>query len=113
MEINETKTIENLRKLTALYFNTLKPSTNKTGTYTTQIKMSSYSELGCVITETLKLCIVALDHEAHKTSDTIKTSPIDVALVLEMVLEMFPTDELEILDEINQMLAANSQILNE
>lgn len=97
--------MENLRELTTRYFNTLKPSPDKKGTFTAQIKLSNYSELGCVITEILKLCIVALDHEAHKTSDTIKNSPINVALVLEMVLEMFPTDEFEVLDEINQMLA--------
>lgn len=105
--------MENLRELTMRYFNTLKPSLDKTGTYTAQIKLSNYSELGCVITETLKLCIVALDHEAHKTSDTIKNSPINVALVLEMVLEMFPADEFEILDEINQMLTVNPQSINE
>lgn len=112
MKINETETMENLRKLTAKYFNTLKPSTDKTDTYKAQIKLSNYAELGCVIAETLKLCIVALDQEAHKTSDTIKTSPINVALILEMVLEMFPSDEFEMLDEINQMLAVNSQSLN-
>ncbi|PIF32799.1 hypothetical protein CLU81_3356 [Flavobacterium sp. 9] len=108
METIETKNLERLKKLSALYLNTLKPSNDESETYTVQIKLSNYSELGCLITEILKLCIVALDHDAHKTSETIKTSPINIALVLEMVLEMFPTNEFDVLDEINQMFIADS-----
>ncbi|WP_337968509.1 hypothetical protein [uncultured Flavobacterium sp.] len=108
METIETKNLERLKKLSALYFNTLKASNDESETYTVQIKLSNYSELGCLITEILKLCIVALDHEAHKISETIKTSPINVALVLEMVLEMFPTNEFDVLDEINQMFVGTN-----
>lgn len=113
METNEIEKMENLRKLTASYFSTLKPCNDKKGGYATQIKLANYSELGCIITEILKLCIVALDHDAHKTSDTIKTSPINVSLILEMVLEMFPSDEFEVLDEINQMFIVDPQIVSE
>jgi hypothetical protein len=113
MEINETEKMENLRKLTASYFTTLKPCNDKKGSYAAQIKLTNYSELGCVITEIIKLCIVALDHEAHKTSDTIKNSPINVSLILEMVLELFPSDEFEVLDDINKMFIADSQIVTD
>lgn len=107
METNETQKMEILRKLIARNLNTLRPSNDNTGSYATQIKLLNYSELGCVIAEILKLCIVALDYEANKASNTIKTSQINVALILEMVLEMFPTDEMEILDEINEMFISN------
>lgn len=113
MEINEIKNLERLKKLSALYFSTLKPTDAKSDTNVAQIKLSNYSELGCVIAEILKLCIVALDYDAHKASNTIKTSPINVALILEMVLEMFPTDEMEILDEIYQMFIANPDVIVE
>ena len=113
MQTNEIEKMENLRKLTASYFSTLKPSNDKKGGYTAQIKLANYSELGCIITETIKLCIVALDHHAHRTSNTIKNSPINVSLILEMVLEMFPSDEFEVLDEINKMFISNSQIVTE
>ncbi|MFH6992457.1 hypothetical protein [Flavobacterium sp. FlaQc-48] len=104
METNEIKKLENLRKLTTRYCNTLTPSTDQTGTYTAQIKMVNYYELGCTITEIIKLCIVALEQDAHQTSTTIKYSPINVALVLEMVLEMFPLDEFELITEVNKVL---------
>jgi len=108
MENNEIKKLENLRKLTAKYCNTLTPSNDKTGTHTAQINVLNYYELGCTITEIIKLCIVALEQEAHQTSKTIKYSPINVALVLEMVLEMFPLDEFELITEINELLIGDA-----
>ncbi|MFG4001688.1 hypothetical protein ACHRV1_08770 [Flavobacterium aquidurense] len=105
METNEMKTLENLRKLTAKYCNKL--TADQTGTHTAQIKLLNYYELGCTITEIIKLCIVALEQEAHQTSTTIKYSPINVALVLEMVLEMFPLDEFELITEINEVLVGD------
>ncbi|WP_149205526.1 hypothetical protein [Flavobacterium johnsoniae] len=113
METNEIKKLAYLKKLTARNLSTLKSSNDNTGSYAAQIKLSNYSELGCVIAEILKLCIVALDYDAHRASNTIKTSPINVALILEMVLEMFPTDEMEILDEIYQMFIANPDVIGE
>lgn len=108
METNQIKKLERLRQLTAKYCNTLTPSTDKTGTHTAQIKMLNYYELGCTITEIIKLCIVALEQEAHQTSTTIKYSPINVSLILEMVLEMFPLDEFELITEINEVLIGDN-----
>ncbi|MGE6356710.1 hypothetical protein ACQKCJ_22800 [Flavobacterium sp. NPDC079362] len=83
------------------------PPNDKIGTHTAQIKMLNYYELGCTITELLKLCIVALEQDAHQTSTTIKYSPINVALILEMVLEMFPLDEFELITEISEVLVGD------
>lgn len=105
METNEMKTLSRLKQLTAKYCNKL--TAYKTGTHTAQIKLLNYYELGCTITEIIKLCIVALEQEAHQTSTTIKYSPINVVLVLEMVLEMFPLDEFELITEINEMLGGD------
>ncbi|WP_264536228.1 hypothetical protein [Flavobacterium sp. N1736] len=109
MESNEIKNLERLKKISALYFSTLKPSNDKKGGYTAQMKLANYSELGCVIAETIKLCIIALDQDAHKVSEINKTQPINVSLILEMVLEMFPSDEFEVLDEINRMFVSDFQ----
>lgn len=45
----------------------------------------------------LKLCILALEN------DNYKKTLIDVGLVLEQALQLFPTDEMELLDIINEM----------
>ncbi|SHL13619.1 hypothetical protein [Flavobacterium chilense] len=104
METNETKKLNYLKELASRYCNTLTTSKDKTETYTAQIKVANYFELGCMITETLKLCIAALEQDAHQVSSTIKYSPINVALILEMVLAMFPLDEFELITEINEAL---------
>ena len=111
METNEIKNLEYLKKLTALHFHTLKPSGNKTESYTAEFKVVNYFELGCIITDMLKLCILALDHEAPKISGTIKNQSINVSLILETVVQLIPMDELEFLSDISEMLVAGSQIV--
>lgn len=111
MESNSIKTLEDLRILNARYFN-VNSSVDKTGIYTAKIKFLNYFELGCAITDLLKLCILAIDHEAHIISDTNKNA-INVALMLETALEMFPLDEFELLSELNEILIADSQNIKE
>ena len=104
MEAKEIKDLQYLRKLMSQYLNTLKGPNDKTGFYTAEIKLINYSELGCVITNMLKLCILALDSEAQEISKTIKDTSINVALILEVVMQLFPVDEFELLSEINELL---------
>lgn len=113
MESNEIKSLNNLRKLTARYSTTLNPSKDKTKFYTAQIELLDYYELGCIITEMLKLCIVALENDSHTISDVEKNSPINVSLILETVLKMFPLDEFEMLSEINEILVEDFQGVEE
>ncbi|WP_281631331.1 hypothetical protein [Flavobacterium luteolum] len=87
--------IEYLKKQSAQYLNILKTADKG---YNAEINVLNYSELGCVITNMLKLCILALENENHKTPS------IDVGLVLEQALQLFPTDEMELLDIVNEML---------
>lgn len=110
MKPNEIKSLENLRKLTARYCTTLNPSKDKTKFYTAQIELLDYYELGCVITNMLKLCILALENESH---DADRDSPINISLILETVLKMFPLDEFEMLSEINEILIEDFQGVEE
>ncbi|WP_289665295.1 hypothetical protein [Flavobacterium panacagri] len=96
MEMNEVKKLDEIKKLSRLYLNTLKPKDGKSPS--AEIKMLNYSELGCVITNMLKLCILALEQ------DNCKNQAIDVGLILEQALYLFPTDEMELLDLIQEML---------
>ncbi|WP_433835746.1 hypothetical protein [Flavobacterium anhuiense] len=84
-----------IKKQSAQYLNILKPNGNKS--CNVEVKVLNYSELGCLITNTLKLCIMALENENKNPS-------IDVGLVQEQALHLFPTDEMELLDIINEML---------
>ncbi|MBS7230057.1 hypothetical protein KHA90_03385 [Flavobacterium psychroterrae] len=106
METNETQKLENLKKLIAPYFNHSKSNNDNSEVYTAQINISYY-ELGCVITNMLKMCVMTLDNDGHIKSSTNK-NPINVSLILEMVLEMFPLNEFELLGEINQMVIGDN-----
>lgn len=112
METNEIKNLENIRKLSVRYFKTLQPVTDKTDMYTAEIRVLNYFELAYVISNMLKLCILALDQEAPEISNTVKNTSIKVGVVLEIVTQLLPIDEIEFLDEIHQMLIADSQNVN-
>lgn len=94
METAEIEKVNYLKKQSAQYLNILKSA--EIG-YNAEINVLNYSELGCVITNMLKLCILALEN------DNYKKPLIDVGLVLEQALQLFPTDEMELLDIINEM----------
>lgn len=113
METEKTKKLEDIKKLIFQYFNTIKPVNDKTKLYTAQIKLLNYYELGCVITNMLKLCVLALDQDAHTISESNKNSAINVSLILEIALQLFPMDELELLSKINELSIADSHNVNE
>lgn len=98
----ETENLEDLKNLTAGFLNTLKPTSDEEEIYTAKIKFINYYELGCVITSMLKLCILAIDQEAHKITETNKNSSINVGLILEVAHQLFPMDEFELLSTISQ-----------
>ncbi len=67
--------------------------------------MNNYLHLlGTAPTLLLKLCILAIDQEAHKITETDKNSSINVSLILEVALQFFPMDEFELLTTISQKL---------
>ncbi|WP_281235074.1 hypothetical protein [Flavobacterium gelatinilyticum] len=94
METKGIKSLEDIKKLSVRYLNALKQSSVKT-----ENNSLPYYERGCVITNMLKLCILALDQNAEKNAS------INVSLILEHVLELFPSDEFELLDIIQEFSA--------
>jgi len=107
METNETQNLERLKKLTAQYFTTLKP-TNEANSHTVQFKVVNYLELGCIITDLLKLCILALDQDMNNFQKADKSSSINVSLILETVVHIFPMDEMEFLGCVGEVVDLNS-----
>jgi hypothetical protein len=101
METIEIEKLNYLKKQSVQYLNILKMADKG---YNAEISVLNYSELGCVITNMLKLCILALEQ------DNGKKLSIDVGLVLEQALQLFPTDEMELLDIINEMQIKESSV---
>lgn len=55
----------------------------------------------------LKLCILALDHDMHNVGEKKKQS-INVSLILETVLQLFPLEEMEFMGYVGEMVDSNS-----
>jgi len=108
MQINEIEKLENIKRIIGKYFNPVHSDSDKTEFYIAQIKINYY-ELSCVITNMIKMCVFTLDHDGHIKSSTNK-NPINISLVLEMVLEMFPVNEFDLLGEISEIAVRDSQI---
>ncbi|WP_409415474.1 hypothetical protein [Flavobacterium sp. PS2] len=108
MEAQRIENSEDFKQLIARYFTTIKPANDKADIYTTEIRVSSYCELSYVISNMLKLCVQVLDHEALGISKTAKDSSIDIALILKVVTQLLPLEEIEFLDEINKMVITDS-----
>ncbi|MGE6353117.1 hypothetical protein ACQKCJ_04485 [Flavobacterium sp. NPDC079362] len=107
MEAKEIKNVEYLRKLVNKYLDISKEADNKADC-SIEIKFVNYYELGCTITDMLKLCILALNQETPRTSEKVENPSINVALILEVVLKMFPINEFELLTEISELVSADS-----
>ena len=103
METNEIQNLARIKNLYAIYFQSLNSRDNKIKTNVAEIKFINYFELGCAITDMLKLCILALD-DSKNISETNKSQSINVRLILEMVLDMFPLHEFEFLSEMHRVI---------
>jgi len=102
MKKEEKRKIARLRKSAPTYFHTLKPSERK-GFFKVEIEFLSYLELMCTITDLIKLCIEELYYEAEGSSPYITKNP-SVQGILELVLQLLPEYEAELLDEIRPLL---------
>ena len=107
METNEIKKLENIERICNMCLRSLKQDTRKSGIYVAEIRVYDYFELGAVIRNLLKLCIVALNPDAAEVPETVRNQSIDVALILEIALQLFPIDEFELLNEINNLFPVN------
>nr|WP_315201563.1 hypothetical protein [uncultured Flavobacterium sp.] len=107
METVEIKKQRSMERLTAMCLTTLKPTKDKDGIYTAQIRVFDYLELASIIRNLLKLCIVAIDDDAAEVPTTIKNQSIDVGLILGIALQLFPIDEFELLNEISILFPVN------
>ena len=105
METDKIKKLEDIRVLSGKLLNALKKAEDKRGMYNAEIRVYGYCELGSVIRNLMKLCIIALDHDSAEVPPTIENQYIDVGLILGIALQLFPIDEFEFLNEITDLFS--------
>jgi len=109
METDKIKKLEDIRVLSGKLLNALKKAGDKRGMYNAEIRVYGYCELGSVIRNLMKLCIIALDHDSAEVPPTIENQYIDVGLILGIALQLFPVDELEFLNEITDLFSESKE----
>ena len=104
MKTDEIKNADESRKLVITHFKTLKPVKEEKGIHIAEIRVLVYCELSCITSSILKLCIMALEQDELEISRTVKNPSTDVALILEIVAQLLPRQEMKFLDEVHRMI---------
>ncbi len=104
MKNEEKKRLKFLKKNSATYFNTLK-ATDRKHNYVVKVEFSSYLDLMDTIDVLLKLCIQELCYGAEGASPRIKSNP-NIQSTLELIMQLLPMYEAELLDEIRPILTS-------
>lgn len=79
------------------YFTQLKPTKKNKNSFKTKMTISCYNELMQTIISLLRTSINKLQQEESQTA-------IDVMLLLEIAIQLLPSDEMELLDELYKVL---------
>ncbi|MBS7252448.1 hypothetical protein [Flavobacterium branchiicola] len=98
MEVEKRETVTDFVELLnkVKYFKKLKPDPKNDNSFNVWVKIASCSELNLTIASLLKSSISVLKEEPTEAG-------MDVLLLLEMALQLLTSDEMELLDIINQL----------
>ncbi|BFM44264.1 hypothetical protein CFS9_29050 [Flavobacterium sp. CFS9] len=98
--MKEDRTVQAIQLLNLVskmnFFTSLK-SEQQNDSVTSHLKIASYNELNLTISSLLRTCIQTLKNDPSETD-------IDIINLLEIALQLLPTDEMELLDELHKIL---------
>jgi len=100
-------TFDELEELATRHFKRLQPDPKKEGVYTATIKFIGYADLMCFVTDLIKLSITSyIDNEDNgygEDSGSIVNSKVNIANILEIVIQLLPMHEAEYLDILTEL----------
>ncbi|CAH8293981.1 HEPN domain-containing protein [Mariniflexile fucanivorans] len=102
LQPNDTELSNFIKSLSAKDFSALKPYPYKKGLYTIGIVTEGYLETSFMISNLLKVCIIAMEAESCSTR-SIPEPEHNVKEVLGYVLDMIPHNEMELLDTLRYL----------
>ena len=101
---NEASLIDQLKELEKMYFHALKPYIPEKGLYSIELITEGYCETSFMISDLIKVCIVALENENLSTR-SIPQPHSNISGVLGYILDLIPHDEMEFLDKARKLLS--------
>jgi len=97
--------LQNMLQLVRNNFKTLQPSPKQNEGYIVSIGVANYSDSLFIAADIIKLCILAIRaEESDISASNAVDSNINLSGILEIVLQLLPFEEMEILDELQLML---------
>jgi len=103
METREIKTLEDLKAVAKGSFVLLRSNRNSKGKFTVSLEMNSYIEMHWCMMDLIKVSIMALDAEQESTTK-VKSPCGAIRGVLEILLQLVPLEEAELLDTVHELL---------
>lgn len=100
----EESFVGQLKELEKMYFHALKPYIPEKGLYSTALITEGYCETSFMISNLIKVCIVALENEYIPTR-IVPQPHHNVSEVLGYILDLIPHDEMEFLDKVRKLLS--------
>ncbi|MCC9019136.1 hypothetical protein [Flavobacterium lipolyticum] len=98
--MKEDRTVQAIQFLNIVskmnFFTSLKPE-QQNDLVVSRFKIASYHELNSTISSLLRTCIQTLKNDPSETD-------IDIMNLLEIALQLLPSDEMELLDELHKIL---------
>lgn len=101
---NEASLVEQLKEMEKMYFHALKPYLPEKGLYGTELITEGYCETSFMISNLIKVCIVALENEYIPTR-IVPQLHHNVSEVLGYIIDLIPHDEMEFLDKVRKLLS--------
>lgn len=103
METKQIKTLDDLKVVAKESFVLLRQNRNNKGKFTVSLEMNSYIELHWLMMDLIKVSIMALDAE-QESMTKVKSPCGAIRGVLEILLQLVPLEEAELLDRMHELL---------
>lgn len=110
METKQIKTLDDLKAVAKESFVVLKPNRHSKGKCTVALEINSYIELHWLMLDLIKVSIMALDAE-QESMTKVKSPCGAIRGVLEILVQLVPLEEAELLDTIHELLADEGERL--
>lgn len=109
---DEASLVDQLKGLEKMYFHALKPYLPEKGLYSIELITEGYCENSFMISNLIKVCIVALENEYIPTR-IVPQLHHNVSEVLGYILDLIPHDEMEFLDKVRKLLSVQKTTVTE
>lgn len=100
---NNQLILDNIKKLYEKHYYTLKPNSHRNDVYNINLLTDGYLETSFMITNLLKVCILALESD-YISNRLVQQPEHSVSEVLGYILCMMPYEEMEFLDKVRDLL---------